>query len=74
MPPCDAPMSLSVLAVIRSAPAATDSRRVGSFSNPKRDISTREPAPTSSIKISLCAFAIATISSSETSAVNPEIL
>ena len=74
IPPWLAPISLSALAVIRSAPACTDSCKVGSLSKPKRETSTSGPAPTSSITRIPRSWAIRTNSASGTSAVKPEIL
>ena len=74
IPPWHAPISLSALAVIRSAPVRTDSGNVVSRSNPNCEKSTSGPAPTSSIRTRLCAWAISTIFSNSTSAVKPEIL
>ena len=68
------PISLSALQVIRSAPAATDSASVGSFSKPNREKSISGPAPTSSMTVRPRARPRRTSSSKGTSAVKPTIL
>ena len=57
MPAWGPPISLSPLQVITSAPAATDSASVGSFSKPNWEKSMSGPAPTSSMTVKLVGLA-----------------
>lgn len=74
IPPCEAPISLSALAVTMSAPAVIDWASVGSGANPNFEKSISEPAPISSIITRSLEWAISTSSSRPTSEEKPWIL